>query len=130
MFKIQSRAFLFLFFLISFGAIAQQPVVINNNTAEYIFKSKEIVGLEDPKGELSFDAISSAAYQNKFKPNVDYYPKNYNRSSTYWYRVKVRFEEDFEKSSPALVLSFPHEMNKSNPNANAYNLFILFKLKL
>lgn len=99
MFKIQSRAFLFLFFLISFGAIAQQPVVINNNTAEYIFKSKEIVGLEDPKGELSFDAISSAAYQNKFKPNVDYYPKNYNRSSTYWYRVKVRFEEDFEKSS-------------------------------
>jgi len=39
---------------------------------------------------------------------------------------EVSVEEDFEKSSPALVLSFPQEMNKSNPSANAYILFILF----
>jgi len=73
--------------------------VLNKNSYEHIFKSKEVVALEDSTGKLSFDVISSKAYQNKFIPNIDYYPKNYNRNATYWYRIKVKFEDDVDKSS-------------------------------
>ncbi|WP_461791710.1 7TM diverse intracellular signaling domain-containing protein [Pedobacter sp.] len=73
--------------------------MLNKNSYEHIFKSKEVVALEDSTGKLSFDVISSKAYQNKFIPNIDYYPKNYNRNATYWYRIKVKFEDDVDKSS-------------------------------
>ncbi|WP_199119462.1 7TM diverse intracellular signaling domain-containing protein [Pedobacter sp. ASV28] len=82
-----------------FKADAQKTVVLNKTTAEYIFKSGEILCLEDSTNNLPFELVSSKAYQHKFKPNIDYYPKNYNRSSSYWYRVKVRLDEDLEKSS-------------------------------
>jgi hypothetical protein len=82
-----------------FSAYSQTTVVFNKNSYEHIFKSKEVVALEDSSGKLSFDIISSKAYQNKFIPNIDYYPKNYNRNATYWYRIKVKFEEDLDKSS-------------------------------
>ncbi|WP_461790536.1 7TM diverse intracellular signaling domain-containing protein [Pedobacter sp.] len=82
-----------------FSAHSQTTVVLNKNSYEHIFKSKEVVALEDSTGKLSFDVISSKAYQNKFIPNIDYYPKNYNRNATYWYRIKVKFEDDVDKSS-------------------------------
>lgn len=83
----------------AFSANSQTTVVLDKNSYEHIFKSKEVVGLEDSTGNLSFDVVSSKAYHDKFLPNIDYYPKNYNRKSTYWYRIKVRFDDDFEKAS-------------------------------
>ncbi|WP_113634763.1 7TM diverse intracellular signaling domain-containing protein [Nubsella zeaxanthinifaciens] len=77
---------------------SQTPVTFNKDSYEHIFKNKEVVALEDSTGKLSFDVISSKAYQDKFVPNIDYYPKNYNRNAAYWYRIKVNFEDNLDKS--------------------------------
>jgi hypothetical protein len=87
------------FFCCFFSVGAQTTVVFNKASYEHIFKSKEVVALEDSTGKLTFDSISSKAYENKFVQNIDYYPKNYNRKSAYWYRIKVRFSEDLQKAS-------------------------------
>lgn len=85
----------FLFFLWAFNfADAQNLVAIDGKLPEHIFKSEEVVWLEDASGKLGFKEISSASYQDRFVRNINYYPKNYNRSSAYWYRVKVNFTKD------------------------------------
>ncbi|WAC39629.1 7TM-DISM domain-containing protein [Pedobacter sp. SL55] len=89
----------FIFFFSCTWLNAQNTVVFNKDTYEYIFKSGDVVALEDSTNKLPFEIISSAAYQNKFIPNKDYYPKNYNQNYSYWYRVKVRFNEDLDKTS-------------------------------
>lgn len=100
MLKMLFRIPVFFLFLSCFTfAVAQKPVVFNKKSYEHIFKSAEVYTLEDVESNLSFDTISSATYQNKFVPNKDYYPKNYNQNSSYWYRIKVRFDEDLDKSS-------------------------------
>ena len=72
---------------------AQKAIVINGDSLEHIFINKEINWLEDPKGELTIQQVSSAAFKNKFTDNKDFYPKNYNVSSAYWYRVKLNFHQ-------------------------------------
>lgn len=100
MFKMLFRIPIFLLLLFCFTfASAQNPVVFSKKSYEHIFKSAEVYALEDPESSLSFDTISSRNYQNKFVVNKDYYPKNYNQNSSYWYRIKVRFDEDLDKSS-------------------------------
>ncbi|SOD12351.1 7TM diverse intracellular signaling domain-containing protein [Pedobacter xixiisoli] len=100
MFKMLLRTAVFLLFLFCFiSADAQKAVVFNKKSYEHIFVRGEIVALEDPESKLTFEEISSETYHHKFLTNVDYYPKNYNRNSSYWYRIKVRFEEDLDKSS-------------------------------
>ena len=94
------RAFLlFVFTLTTATLFAQKTVVFDGQLPEHIFKSDELVGLEDPSNKLSFEEISSPAYQNKFVPNLNYYPKNHVRSSAYWYRVKIKFTKDLNQSS-------------------------------
>ncbi|MDQ8005314.1 MAG: 7TM diverse intracellular signaling domain-containing protein [Pedobacter sp.] len=95
------RKTLFLLFALcnAVNVAAQKTVVFTAKSYEHIFKSKEVVTFEDPTDKLTFDVISSPAYHDKFVNNIDYYPKNYNRSSAYWYRIKVKFEEDLEKAS-------------------------------
>lgn len=100
MFRMLLRTALFLFFSILFvSADAQKAVVFSKNSYEHIFVRDEIVALEDPESKLTFDEVSSQAYHHKFQTNVDYYPKNYNRNSSYWYRIKLSFAEDLDKSS-------------------------------
>jgi len=90
-----SLLFLFCFF----SAEAQKTVSFNKKSYEHIFVRGEILALEDPENKLTFDEVSSTAYHLKFQANADYYPKNYHRNSSYWYRIKVRFDEDLDKSS-------------------------------
>jgi hypothetical protein len=78
---------------------AQQTVELNDASKEHFFVNKEIVCLEDPSGKLTINEVRSAAYSNKFIANKNYYPKNYNRSSAYWYRVKVTFTKDLGHSA-------------------------------
>ncbi|MBB2144599.1 chromosome partitioning protein ParA [Pedobacter sp. LMG 31464] len=78
---------------------AQQAVELNTTSKEHIFVNKEIVCLEDTSSKLTLNEIRSAAYFNKFIPNKDFYPKNYNRSSAYWYRIKVTFTKDLGHSA-------------------------------
>ncbi len=85
-------------------AIAQKTVAIADSLKEHIFKNDEIVCFEDPSNKLTFATVGSAAYRNKFGPNVNFYPKNYNRSSAYWYRIKVSYAKDVK--GPALIEFF------------------------
>ncbi|MES2419116.1 MAG: 7TM diverse intracellular signaling domain-containing protein [Bacteroidota bacterium] len=81
------------------NANAQRIVEVSDSLQEHIFKNDEVVYLEDAKGSLTFNEISSAAYKNKFTPNKNYYPKNYNRSSVYWYRIKVYYPQNLTRAS-------------------------------
>lgn len=92
----------FLFLCVLFAAFqskAQQVVNLNDKSKEHIFVNKQIVCLEDPTGNLIINDVKSAKFRNKFVDNKDYYPKNYNRSSAYWYRVKVKFDKDLGHSA-------------------------------
>lgn len=100
MLKRLAKSLLFLLFVFASSlSYAQKIVPIDGKLPEHIFKSEEVVWLEDPNGNLTFDQISSAAYQDKFITNINYYPKNYNRSSAYWYRVKVNFPKDLDHAA-------------------------------
>lgn len=81
------------------NAGAQKLVEIADSVKEHIFKSDEIVCFEDPTNKLPFSTVGSAAFQDKFVPNINFYPKNYNRSSTYWYKVKVNFNKDLKRGA-------------------------------
>ncbi|MFD0941550.1 chromosome partitioning protein ParA [Pedobacter boryungensis] len=90
---------LFLFLIQTSQLHAQQTVELSDVSKEHFFVNKEIVCLEDPSGKLTINDVSNAAYANKFIPNKNYYPKNYNRSSAYWYRIKVKFTKDLGHSA-------------------------------
>ncbi|MFI5452876.1 7TM diverse intracellular signaling domain-containing protein [Pedobacter sp. UC225_61] len=94
------KACIFILFLIHIPELyAQQPVELSDESKEHFFVNKEIVCLEDPSGKLTINDVRSTAYANKFIANKNYYPKNYNRSSAYWYRVKVKFTKDLGHSA-------------------------------
>jgi hypothetical protein len=94
------KTLLFFVFALSFSQLyAQKPVVFDGKLPEHIFKAEEVYFLEDAKGDLSFEEIKSASYAPRFKSNINYYPKNYNRSSAYWYRVKIKFTKDIEQAT-------------------------------
>ncbi|RZK54675.1 MAG: chromosome partitioning protein ParA, partial [Pedobacter sp.] len=100
MFKKLASAFAFVIVTFSFyPCLAQKAVNVDSKLKEYIFKADEVVCLEDASNKLTIETISSPAYQNKFIPNINFYPKNYNRSSAYWYRIKVRFKEDVKQNA-------------------------------
>lgn len=85
--------------LIPLALKAQRVVIINEGTEEHIFRGEEVLFLEDANHKLSFKEISSGGYRDKFRVNKNYYPKNFNRSSVYWYKVKVRYTKDLTRSS-------------------------------
>ncbi|WP_104384494.1 7TM diverse intracellular signaling domain-containing protein [Sphingobacterium sp. HMA12] len=81
-------------FLFKIGWLfGQNPITIYPNTAEHIFKTAEVFYMEDSTNRLSFEEIKSAGRSQQFVPNERYYPKNFNRSSTYWFRVKIHFRQ-------------------------------------
>lgn len=97
----RSIAFLFFigFYIISGHLYAQRKIEITPQLSEHIFKTDEILCLEDPTNKLSFDSVKSENFQHRFVPNTNFYPKNFNRSAAYWYRIKVRFVQDVDKSA-------------------------------
>lgn len=96
--------FLFILFFSANQVLGQKTVRIADSLKEHIFKSDEIVCLEDPTNKLDFKTISSPQFQNNFIQNINFYPKNYNRSASYWYRVQVNFDPNANGS--ALIESF------------------------
>ncbi|TKC06806.1 chromosome partitioning protein ParA [Pedobacter polaris] len=100
MLKTLLKAIVFFIVLVSTVSLhAQKTVALNETSKEHFFVNKEIVCLEDPSNKLTINEIKSSNYANKFIANKDYYPKNYNRSSAYWYRVKVTFTKDLGHSA-------------------------------
>jgi len=74
----------------------QQPITIQPQTAEHIFNKAEVYLLEDSTNTKSFAAISASSQAQDFKPNQNFYPKNFNRSSTYWFRIKIKLGENIK----------------------------------
>jgi two-component system, sensor histidine kinase LadS len=69
---------------------AQRPVAIDDDVQQYIFSFQEIEYLEDVTGALTIDEISSPTFSESFSASPTFSPENYNRSSAYWYRIRVK----------------------------------------
>ena len=80
------------------GALAQQKVIINDDLNQHIFSYQEIECLEDPKGELKFEQVSSPPIEREFKPSWSSTPQNYNLSSVYWYKITIEHPLSTKKS--------------------------------
>ncbi|MGC4021782.1 MAG: 7TM diverse intracellular signaling domain-containing protein [Cyclobacteriaceae bacterium] len=70
--------------------IAQTVVPVIDSVDQHIFTYREIEYLEDPTGKLDVYQISSESFTNKFTENTKYKPENINRSSAYWFRIKIK----------------------------------------
>jgi len=95
----RSKKYLQIFFTIllcfvAVGARGQQSVLADNNTDEHIFHSDEVEYLEDPQGKLTIAQADNPAFSTQYQVAKNYYPKNYNLKSVYWYRVKLDIEND------------------------------------
>ncbi|HEY4194110.1 MAG TPA: 7TM-DISM domain-containing protein, partial [Mucilaginibacter sp.] len=74
---------------LAISANAQQKVEIDDQVNQHIFSYKEIECLEDPKGTLKFDQITSPEIASQFKESWSSTPQNYNQSSVYWYKITI-----------------------------------------
>lgn len=85
------KAFILIVFLLSAGAAnAQREVIMNDQTDQHIFTYGEIQCFEDSTSSLNFDQIRSDQISSHFKASWSSTPQNYNISSTYWYRIKIK----------------------------------------
>jgi len=90
--RLRRLTFLLLIFLTGIcreTVLAQNAVALRDSVPQYLFSYKEIEFLEDPGEKLSIEDVSSPAYSSQFSPSPTFSPENYNRSSAYWYRVRV-----------------------------------------
>lgn len=79
---------------LSFTASAQKVTDIDGTVKQHKFTLGEIDYIEDAGGKFTFnEVLNSPSVNSKFKPNATYFPNNKNRQSTYWYRIKVRFDK-------------------------------------
>ena len=80
--------------LFALPVFAQKSIYVDSSLKQYKFTMGEIEVLEDTGNRLTFGDIQKVAAEGKyFKSNTLFYPNNKNRKSTYWYRVKLRFDK-------------------------------------
>ena len=70
-------------------AFSQRPVRIDDAVNQYIFSFHEIEYLEDPEGTFAVADVSSPEFSHRFKPSQTFSPQNFNRTSFYWYRIRL-----------------------------------------
>lgn len=76
------------------SASAQNVISINSSTKQHKFTYGDIDYIEDPNGKITLnDILHNPFVSNSFKPSGTYFPNNKNRRSTYWYKIKVRFDK-------------------------------------
>jgi len=75
----------------------QRTVVIQDSVDQHIFSFSEIEFLEDPLQGLTIDEVSSPAMTKKFKGSTSFSPENVNRSSAYWYRIRIKHNAQSRK---------------------------------
>lgn len=76
-------------FLYSYS-YAQKAVKINDKEPHHIFNYGEIESFQDKSGKLTLTEIRKPGIDTLFKKSNTYTPKNFNRNSTYWYRIKIK----------------------------------------
>lgn len=95
------------FYVVS--AHAQIPVKVDDQQPHHIFSFAEVDILEDPLGNLNVAQVASADYQDQFKSNKNYVPKNYHTASAYWYRIRI--EHDKESGKKWMLEFFDQSIN-------------------
>ncbi|WP_345952562.1 7TM diverse intracellular signaling domain-containing protein [Mucilaginibacter sp. PAMB04168] len=78
--------------LLTTSLFAQKVLNVDSTIRQHKFTLNEVDYLEDASDKLTFADVIKTDLASRFKANSLYYPNNKNRSSTYWYRVKVRFD--------------------------------------
>lgn len=79
-------------------ARAQQAVEIDQNKLHHMFCYNEIESLEDKTNALTFDDILKPGINGMFEANTHNTPKNYNTSSSYWYRFKIKHTKSAKRN--------------------------------
>lgn len=96
---------------------AQRAVALHDSVPQYLFSFQEIEYLEDAGGNLSISEVASPEYHEQFTPSPTFSPENYNRSSAYWYRVRIDHNpksqhqwqiEFFDQTIDCLDFFIPH----------------------
>jgi hypothetical protein len=77
---------------------AQEPVEIKEQLDQHIFSFGQVELLEDRDGNLDFKQVSSAAFDQKFKPSHLSTPQTARMSSTYWYRIRIKTNPAIDKN--------------------------------
>lgn len=72
------------------SGLAQRIVPLNDTVSQYIFSFQEIEYLEDRGENFSIDQVSSSGFSDRFEASPAFSPQNYNRTSAYWYRIRVQ----------------------------------------
>ncbi len=68
----------------------QSTVIVQDSVDQHIFSFNEIEYLEDPQRGFTIGEVSSAAMTGKFKISRSFSPENVNKSSAYWYRIRIQ----------------------------------------
>ena len=106
-------------------AIAQVPVLIEDEVTNQLFTFNQLDVFEDPSGKLNIGQILTKSYQDKFVPNQHRISKNVNTQSAYWYRFRIGHNtasskrwilEFFDQSIADLQLFVPDGFNSYQVN--------------
>lgn len=82
---------LLVFFIIAVHALqAQNVVAISDSVEQYIFTFDDIDYREDIHNNIGIDEVSDPVNQSLFSTNNLFNPENFNKLSSYWYRIKVK----------------------------------------
>ncbi|WP_316823135.1 7TM diverse intracellular signaling domain-containing protein [Pedobacter gandavensis] len=104
--KIFPIRFLFALFLLctsSLIASGQKFVTIDDKVPHHIFNYGEIELMDDVSGTLSIQDVLKADQDLKFRKSKIYTPKIFSLNSTYWFKVKLKFNP---KSQENWVIEF------------------------
>lgn len=71
------------------STFAQRPVRLDDNVQQYLFSFAEIEYFEDVSGSMTLDDVLKMGESGNFLPSPTFSPENYNRSSAYWYRIRI-----------------------------------------
>lgn len=91
--QILKRFFAVFLLLLPLNLAAQQVVTLDSTIIEHFFSNKQITWLPDSNGSLTIQQVMSPEFDRKFRANKNFYPKNYNLHTWYWYKIKVRFNQ-------------------------------------
>jgi two-component system, sensor histidine kinase LadS len=69
---------------------AQQTIILDNTTKEFIFQKDYLHILEDKENKWTIDDVAKKEFENRFVANKSTYPYNENIKSAYWIRFKVK----------------------------------------
>jgi len=82
---------------VSFEAVAQKAVTLDDAIKQHPFSFDEIVHYEDTSGKLTFDQIRNPVIASKFLGSA-LYPTTHDQHTTYWYRITINHDKQTQNN--------------------------------